>query len=98
MSRPELRSRRLSTPEVEERINEYSATPDTAPIIEDKRATTDNKQVVEPKSKGFNYRMTPTRHKIINELRQEDERSFQWMLDKLVERGIEEWKKTKNVK
>jgi hypothetical protein len=45
----------------------------------------------EPKSKGFNYRMTKSRHAMIDAMRKEDDRSFQWMLDKLIDLGIEAW-------
>lgn len=97
MTRPELSSRRRQLdPEAEARIAAFSSTPNTAPEV----ATVPPAPVVpaaapqaeEAKSKGFNYRMTPTRHATLDALRKEDDRSFQWMLDKLIDLGMEAWK------
>lgn len=96
MTKPPITSRRRQLdPEQEARIATYSATPDTAPeaAAEEPAAApaTAAAPVEEPKSKGFNYRMTPTRHAAIDAMRKEDDRSFQWMLDKLIDLGIEAW-------
>lgn len=109
MAKPELRSRRRSLdPEQEARIATFSSTPDTAPepppetgpTAAPKDAQKPAKQSAsptaeEPKSKGFNYRMTPTRHAKIDAMRKEDDRSFQWMLDRLIDLGIEAWEARK---
>jgi hypothetical protein len=95
MTKPELRTRRRTLdPEQEARIAAFSSTPDTAPEPPVAPTAKDVSQSAEEsKSKGFNYRMTPSRHKVIDELRRPDERSFQWMLDKLIDLGIESWNK-----
>lgn len=97
MTKPELRSRRRQLdPEEEARIAAFSSAPDTAPEVSAVPATpvvpTAAPQAEEAKSKGFNYRMTPTRHARIDAMRKEDDRSFQWMLDKLIDLGMEAWK------
>ncbi|MEZ2373421.1 hypothetical protein [Arthrobacter sp. RCC_34] len=93
MTKPPLSRRRQLTPEQEARIEAYSAVPDTAPeaATEPPAAAPQTPPAEEVKSKGFNYRMTPTRHAQINAMRKADERSFQWMMDKLMELGIEQW-------
>lgn len=98
MTKPELRSRRRQLdPEEEARIAAFSSTPDTAPEVAAAPPTSvvpaAAPQAEEAKSKGFNYRMTPTRHAMIDAMRKEDDRSFQWMLDKLIDLGMEAWKK-----
>lgn len=98
MARPSLSSRsRELDPEQEARIAAFSATPDVAPQVPETApgaaATAAPHKAEEPKSKGFNYRMTPTRHAEINAMRKEDDRSFQWMMDKLIDLGIEAWEK-----
>lgn len=96
MSKPELVSRRRRLdPEEDARIAAFSANPATAPEAPPTPRTPDTvpgaPQAEEAKSKGFNYRMTPSRHAKINAFRKEDERSFQWMMDKLIDPGIEAW-------
>lgn len=93
MAMPKLsnRSRDLD-PEKEAKLAAFSAAPDVAPKgTEPPVAAPQTAPAEEPKSKGFNYRMTPTRHAQINGMRKADDRSFQWMLDKLFELGIEQW-------
>ncbi|MDO5867112.1 MULTISPECIES: hypothetical protein [Paenarthrobacter] len=97
MTKPELRSRRRPLdPEAEARIAAFSSTPDTAPEVAAVPPTPAVPAAAplaeEAKSKGFNYRMTPTRHAMIDAMRKEDDRSFQWMLDKLIDLGMEAWK------
>lgn len=100
MTKPALRSRRRQLdPEEEARIAAFSSTPDTAPELPEVNAAPPTPvvpaaapQTEEAKSKGFNYRMTPTRHAMIDAMRKEDDRSFQWMLDKLIDLGMEAWK------
>lgn len=99
MAKPEIRSRRRTLdPEQEARIATFSSTPDTAPEAAPQAplaavpAPAPTPPAEEPKSKGFNYRMTPTRHATIDAMRREDDRSFQWMMDKLIDLGMEVWK------
>lgn len=98
MTKPELRSRRRQLdPEEEARIAAFSAAPDTAPEVAAAPSTlvvpAAAPQAEEVKSKGFNYRMTPSRHAMIDAMRKEDDRSFQWMLDRLIDLGVEAWKR-----
>lgn len=99
MAKPEIRSRRRTLdPEQEARIATFSSTPDTAPEAAPQTplaavpAPAPTPLAEEPKSKGFNYRMTPTRHATIDAMRREDDRSFQWMMDKLIDLGMEAWR------
>lgn len=92
MTKPPISSRRQQLdPKKEALIEAYSATPDIAPVASALAPQT--VPAKEAKSKGFNYRMTPTRHAQINAMRKGEDRSFQWMLDKLIDLGIEHWER-----
>lgn len=97
MTKPPLSRRRQLDPEREARIEAFSAAPDTAPevAVEPPAAAPQTPPVKEPKSTGFNWKHTPTLHREIDAMRKADDRSFQWMMDKLIELGMEQWEQGK---
>lgn len=68
----------------EEEMEAFGRQPETAPA---------QMEAEEKSSIPFHYKMAPSKHKRLAELAKAEDRSMQWVLNRIVTEGLERWGK-----